>query len=45
MELMLGFALAVTSDVQAECYILACKKYLDVKNTRLRPLLITMGLK
>jgi len=45
MELMLGFALAVTSDVQGECYILAYKKYLDVKNTRLSPLLITAGLK
>lgn len=44
MGLMLGFALAVTSDVQGECCTLSCRKYLGLKNTRLSPLLITTTL-
>lgn len=41
MGLMLGFALAVTADVQGECCTLGRRKCLGVKNTRLSPSLIT----
>lgn len=44
MGLMLGFALAVTSDVQGECCTLGCRKYLQKNPTKLSPLLITASL-